>query len=143
MSRKQELMTQMAELQAKYTETAKELKAIQADEQVQRKIEKYKEYKFKVFWYGIATDKLSTVEEGDYANAGLSIYGLPMVSEPSDKNGSNAYLLLKTEDELPRLQTLVKRINAARELLKESKEPRELKEALELHKVLLGEDDVS
>ena len=139
--RKKELQKLIAEAQENYSKHSAELKSIFAEAKAEKAKAKFGDYKFKVYWYDTPEGDITPVQDEDYAHATYSSYGLPILHYPETKT-QETYLLMKSEDELPRLMQLIKRIQAVNKLV--SRDPkanvRPVEEALGLHKIILGEE---
>lgn len=124
MSRKQEIQTRIMEVQKEYSELSAELKEIQAEDKRTRARSAFGEFKLKVSWYGDIHPEAKVMEstDKDFEIAELDEIGQPMAVYPGGMGSFDAYVLIKSEDELPRLKDVYKRLNAARTLLNGKKD---------------------
>lgn len=149
MTHKQELMAKMAEAQKEYATLATELKEIKRLEDIETRAKNFSEFKYKVHWSGEPDDRVLELLPEDFEFATWSRFGLPVLIYQTPA-GQDAFILLRTPEELPRLKELVKRIDAVRNLDRtaEGKKDYEVdsrlrEKAFDLQKVIMGEADVS
>ena len=141
MSTKVEIRTKMAAIQKEYSALATELKEIEENEKQGANRERYKDYIHKVMVSGCymaemgTTPTLYPVTDEDRDEAHVSKNKLFVVTGTDSSAPDTAYIMLKSDTELPRLQLLFLRLFAA-ERIRSSEE----KEPEKFVKILLGEE---
>lgn len=121
MSRKQDVQKRIMRVQKLYGALSAELKQIQADEKLARDMERFKEYKFKVILTekGL-TEDVSDLLEKDYGDCFFDADSLAYLKYPTSK--TKDYLLLKSQDDLPRMKRLFE-VRWATHYLREGVQP--------------------
>ncbi len=127
-----DIRTKMAELQREYSKLASDLKVFDEEEKAKVNIEQFKDYTLKVLVNKTQIDDEPTlypVLDEDRKDA--TVWNTLVVTD-NNKDGSS-YILLKTADELARVQLLFKRLDAAIKMTNKGPEPEKY------IKILLGE----
>lgn len=132
MTSKQELQATLVEIQKRFAEVSAELKKINEQEKLHRKVQKFSEYKYKVplMDKGLS-DSLEPLNESDYADCEVGKDSIPYMKYAT--SSTRDYILLKDESELPRMRTLFSRMQAMMSLGSEGANNEDL------IKVILGE----
>lgn len=144
MSRKVDIRTKMAELQREYSELNGELKELVSAEERGSKLERFKDYKFKVGAVGYSLyeeDKIEDLTDDDKALAEVGQKtGIPFIDAQS--NQGFFYAMLKDREEHKRVKLLFARLEAFDRLTggDKYKERLDAKVRDELIKVILGEE---
>ena len=142
MSRKQEIQQRIVDLQREYGTLSTELKGIQAEEKRSKARDQFGEFKLKVGWYGSIHPEAKVLEstDEDFMIAEHDEIGQPMAIYPGGMGSFDAYVLIKSEDELPRLRDIYSRLNAARTLLSGKKDKLSSDHRVKMVAQLMGEE---
>jgi|GEM_PF-6986500 len=138
---KQEIQSRIMEVQKEYSDLSARLKEIQAEEKRSRARSMFGEYKLKVSWYGDIHEEAKIMEstDEDFKIAEFDEIGQPMAVYPGGMGTFDAYVLIKSEEDLPRLKDVYRRLNAARTLLSGKKDKLPSKNRDKMVAQLMGE----
>jgi len=134
-SSKLEIRSKMAEVQKEYSQLAAELKELEETEKKTVNVERFKEFQHKIMVKGTFMDKEPTVYPVQDEDRMSAYHGRLFAVTGSNKDGST-FIMLKSLDELPRIQLMFSRLHAAERI-----HDKEEKDFDKYVKILLGEPE--
>jgi hypothetical protein len=133
MNARLEIRTKMAALNKEYAALAAEVKVLDEQEKRETNRAKFKDYVHKILVSGTHIDAEPTVYAVSDEDRDTAREGRIFVVSEQNKDGS-CFLMLKTLDDLPRVQLLFTRLQAAEKILDKKEQDIETQV-----KILLGE----